>query len=316
MDRIHKPVEDGRLPPPRLPQLTPEDIGSRRGGNCLLSFGFPGSGKTTFQSFMINYLRNEGPFQFEILVPERMNGPDWEGQAIVNDWLSKWETGRFPEPTPAQESDIREVSFKAATTSGRKLNSEMSFLEVSGELLEKVLPESGYAPDLAQNLRAFLENPHLKFVVMLMINPDVTGNDQLFASLMSYLDHNFPGFRDRMSIGIILTKPQACLGRLREFGSSSNRHNFQRLDGEAQMAYLNRFCGQTYQIWKNWPDPRKKLLSPLHLGEIETIEGEPRLRDPDYHHIEQIFFWIVEQFTGQRPGPTFWQRLIGQMDWR
>ncbi|MXX91802.1 MAG: hypothetical protein F4213_21670 [Boseongicola sp. SB0677_bin_26] len=302
------------LPPKRPPQLTPEDISDRRGGNCLLSFGFPGSGKTTFQSFMINYLRNKGPFQFEILVPERVNGPDWEGQAIVNGWLSKWETGRFPEPTPAQESDIREVSFKVTTTSGRKLSSEISFLEVSGELLEKVLPEPGYAPDLAQNLRAFLENPHLKFVLMLMINPDVTGNDQLFASLMSYLDHDFPGLRDRISIGIVLTKPQACLARLNEF--SNSRQNFQRLDRDAQMAYLNRFCGQTYQIWSNWPSPRKTLLSPLYLGDIETVEGEPRLRDPDYRHIEQMFFWIVEQFTGQRPGPTWWQRLVGKMDWQ
>ena len=315
-DNMHGSPSEERLQPTQRPDLTVEDIASRTRGNCLLSFGFPGSGKTTFQSFLLSYLKDAGPFQHVVQVPQRENGSDWKGREIVHGWLDRWDEGRFPEPTPAMEDDIQEIHLEASTTGGKRLSCELSFLEVSGELLQRVLPEGGQSPEIARILQAYLENERLKFVVMLMINPDVPRNDRLFSGLMAYLDHNFPGFRDRMSLGIILSKPEACLEELRKFHSADNRQDFRRLDGDAQAAYLNRFCGETYQIWRNWPEPKRTLLSPLHLGEITTIQGEQRLKDPNYHHVEQIFFWIVEQFTGQRPGPTWWQRFLGQMDWQ
>lgn len=312
-DRFGRSIQ--RIRPEPKQGLNPEDIAARTEGNYMLSFGFPGSGKTTFQWMLMNYLMNEGAFRTTIHVPDGADGPDWEGRRIVNEWKEQWIEGRFPEPTRASEADIREIAVHVEPGAGRRLALDFSFLEVSGELLRLALPEPGRGPHLVPLIRACFENPRLKFVLMLMLHPDVEENDKLFPSFISFLDKEFPRLRERMSLGVIVSKPEASLARLREFGSAHGRRDYPRFDEEALEDYLNRFCGETWQIWSNWPDQRRVLLSPLYLGEIQQMEGEPRLVAPDFNHIEQIFLWVFERFTGKRPGPTLWQKMRGQLDW-
>lgn len=315
---LHGVFEDptGRVIPDPPLGLNPQDIAAKKKGNYLLSFGFPGSGKTTFQWMMMNYLMNEGGFHAKIQVPDGPNGPDWEGRQIINKWKEQWVQGRFPEPTRSSESDIREISVHTVTTSGKKLSVDFSFLEVSGELLKMAMPEDGQAPRLGEVLEAYLANPRLKFILMLMLHPDVEENDQLFPSFISFLERYFPDLRNRMSLGVIVSKPEASLERLNKYGSVTGQTGFRKFDEEALEAYLNRFCGETFQILESWPEQNKTLLGPLYLGKMVDSGGSIRLDSPDFNHIEQIFLWIFEQFSGKRPGPTFWQRLLGKVDWK
>ena len=309
------PTETLRARPRPRGGLNVEAISEKTGGNYLMSFGFPGSGKTTFQWMLMNYIMNEGPFRTEISVPDGPNGPDWEGRRIINEWKSQWISGAFPEATQSSESDIREIAVHTATSSGKKMAVDFSFLEVSGELLQLAMPAPGHDPHLVPTLHAYFSNPRLKFTLMLMLHPDVEENDLLFPSFISFLDREFPGLKDRMSLGVIISKPEASLAKLREFGDTTGRQYFGNFDEEALEAYLNRFCGETFEIWNNWPAQNKILLSPLYLGDIGERQGAPILEQPDFHHIEQIFLWLFEQFTGKRPGLTFWQKLRGKVDW-
>lgn len=304
----------GRMIPQSDPGLDVEEITNRKGGNFLLSFGFPGSGKTTFQWMLMNYLMNHGPFHPDIQVRKGVDGPDWEGVRIINQWKKDWITGKLPDSNPSAESDIREVEVRVKTTSGKKLQLDFSFLEVSGELLEMVLPEEGQAPQLSEILEAYLRNPHLKFTLLLMLHPDVEENDELFPTFIKVLDHEFPGIRERMSLGIIVSKPEASIERLNVYGSTDGQRGYRKFDEEALHDYLNRFCGQTYQIMENWPGRTKTLLAPLYIGNTIENGGQDFLNKPDFRHIEQIFHWLFEEFTGKRPGPTLWQRIIGQVE--
>ncbi|MCE6957856.1 hypothetical protein LAZ40_02135 [Cereibacter sphaeroides] len=305
-----------RVRPAPRPGLRKDEIAAKKRGNYIFSFGFPGSGKTTFQWFLMNYIMNEGDWRSTIDVPDTTNGPDWGGRRIINEWKEQWITGRFPEPNKTAESDIREVTAKVATVSGRRIELDFSFLEVSGELLKMVLPLENRNPQLSESIQAYFANPGFRSVLMLMLHPDVEENDKLFPSLITYLDKEFPGLRSRLSLGVIISKPEASLQRLRTYGSVDGRFDYDTLDELALEDYLNRFCGETYQIWRDWPGKDRTLLAPLHLGEIDTKGEEPLLVRPDYRHIEAIFHWIVEQFTGQRPGPTFLDMLKGRMSWR
>ena len=304
-----------RIKPKVRAGLAVSEVEDKSEGNYIFSFGFPGSGKTTFQWMLMNYLMNDGPFRTEITIPDRAQGPDWEGRAIINTWKNQWIEGRFPDPTASGEQDIREIQVHTRTTSGKKLSLDFNFLEMSGELLQQVMPGMTSAPTLAPLLSAYLNNPHLRFCVILMLSPDVEENDQLFASFITYLKKYFPGLIDRMSLGIIVSKPEQSLRRLQEYGSTDGDTGFATFDEDAIQAYLNRFCGETHEIWMDWPE-EKTLLSPLRLGDIEMMNGEPRLVDPDFRHIEQIFFWMFKQFTGKEPGATLWQKISGRLDWK
>lgn len=301
-------------PKPRV-GLSVQEVEEKTTGNYVFSFGFPGSGKTTFQWMLMNYLMNEGPLRVEIDIPSRAQGDDWEGRAIINTWKSQWIEGRFPDPNASGEQDVREVHLNVTTTSGKKLSTDFSFLEMSGELLQQVIPSSTTPPSLAPLLNAYLSNPRLKFCIVLLLSPDVEENDQLFASFISYLRKYFPGLIDRASIALIVSKPEESLRRLNEHGSTAGK-SFLKLDSEALQAYANKFCGETYQVWQDWPNPQKTLLAPLHLGQIEQIDEEPRLVEVDFNHIEQIFFWLFKQFNGKEPGPTFFQKVLGNLNWK
>jgi len=187
---------------------------------------------------------------------------------------------------------------------------------MSGELLEQVMPSPGSPPELAPLLSAYLDNLNLKFCVVLMLSPEVEENDQLFASFITYLKKNFPGLTERMSLGIVISKPEESLRRLQQYGSSGGETGFAKFDEDAILAYLNRFCGETYQIWMNWPEEDKTLLSPLHIGETDLLNGEMRLVEPRFDHVEAIFLWLCKQFTGKQPGRTLWQKITGRLDWK
>jgi len=295
--------------------LSVQEVEEKTAGNYVFSFGFPGSGKTTFQWMLMNYLLNEGPFRVEIDIPNRAQGDDWEGREIINTWKSQWIEGRFPDPNESGEQDVREVHLSVTTTSGKRLATEFSFLEMSGELLQQVIPTEGAPPALAPLLNAYLSNPHLKFCIVLLLSPDVEENDQLFASFISYLKKYFPSMLEKASLAVIVSKPDESLRRLNEHRSSDGK-SFTKFDADALRAYTNKFCGETYQIWQDWKSPDKTLLSPLSLGQIEQIDGEPRLVEANFNHIEQIFYWLFKQFNGKEPGPTFLQKVLGGLNWK
>ncbi|MBC6441277.1 MAG: hypothetical protein GDA49_12900 [Rhodospirillales bacterium] len=304
-----------RYRPKQRDGLAIDDIRAKKSGNYIFSFGFPGSGKTTFQWMLMNYLMNEGPFRTEISVPDGPEGQDWEGRAIINMWKDQWIEGRLPDPNATGENAVREVMIDTRTTNGRKIHSKFGFLEMSGELLQEVLVKPGAPPPvMAPLLHAYLDNPNLRFCVVLMLSPDIEENDKLFASFMTYLKKNFRGLLDRISLAVVISKPKESLERLREFGASDGQTVYDKLDKDALLDYLNRFCGETYQIWDHWPEPKKTLLSPLHLGELDMSGGELRLVKPSFRHIEEILFWLIEQFEGKRPGPTLFQRILGRVN--
>lgn len=287
-----------------------------RSGNLIFSFGFPGSGKTTFQWFLINYLMNEGDFLTKIEVTETSHDNAWDGREIINEWKRLWIEGRLPAATPVEEGAIREVHCTVTPRSGQTKPLSFRFLEVSGELLRMALPQQGRRPDVAGTIKSYLNNKQMKFVLALMLHPDVEENDMLFPSFISYLEKEFPEALDRMSLAIIISKPQKSFERLCSFGSSDGRFNYDRFDEEAIEDYVNRFCGETYQIFNSWPNARKTMIAPLDIGDMELEEGELRLRQARYDHISNIFSWIYEQFNQVSLGRTFLQKIMDRLKFK
>lgn len=293
--------------------LNPDDIQNKK-GNYLFTFGYPGSGKTTFQWFLMRYLVQEGNFRTQVDIPKTSSGEDnWEARRILNDWKQQWVEQTFPESTGALESDIREITLETRPLEGQKTPCRFSFLEMSGELLRLVQPTKNQTPKLSKAIDAYLSNEKLKFIVVLMLHPEHELNDNLFASFLSYLDRIHPGSRSRMSLAVIVSNPEKSIEKLRKYGDAEGRTDYLEINDASLNAYVDTFAPETYQALKDWPDKKRTLLTCLEIGEIKREGGEQILEDPDFRDIDYIYSWVYNQFTGKKLGPTMFQRLFGGM---
>lgn len=301
-------IDAGPIPEVRRSRLLSEDI-SKKQGNYIFTFGFPGSGKTTFHSFLIRYLMQVGPFKTEPLSRTHNGDTDYDAMRVVTKWMSEWQEGRFPEPTPIGEDEIRELTFEVQPLQGIRTPLEFTFLEVSGEMLQTVMPTEYQDPALSRVIRQLLENRNINLIMFLLLNPEVHNNDALFFNFMNYMDKNL-GFdiRERTSLGIIVSKPEEALSTLKRLRSGFEA--VAEIRGDYTEDFIEAFAPSTYRIWYDWPNPKKKMLARIYIGEIKRDGQKPRLIRPDFGSVERIFAWMYFQFTGRKLGPTLWQRMI------
>ncbi|MBK1733911.1 hypothetical protein CKO15_01170 [Halorhodospira abdelmalekii] len=279
--------------------------------NYLLSFGFPGSGKTTFQSFLVYYLTHIGPFDAHPRIAPLGSPQGWDPMVTFNEWIRLWHQGKFPPANPVDESDIRELAFDIKPLQGRELPLELSLIEVSGEFMARVIAERDHDPDLVEAVAALFDNDQINLVLMFILDPDHGDeNDVLFQNLVTFLDVYFPEARHRMSLGIMISKPESSLQRLQARHPEYGHHT--ELRGQLCEDYVRLMAPRTHRILDSWPKPQQVQLMTLHLGELGSQDGEPRVHRVDYTDIEAIFGWLYTRFTGARLGPGLLQQLI---DW-
>ncbi len=295
--------------PSRGPLLA--DNLEERTGNYLMAFGLPGSGKTTFQSFLAYYVTHIGPFEAHPQVAPEESAQGWEPMVIFNDWMRIWGEGRFPPANPVDEGEIRELSFRVRPLQGSGQTVDFSFLEASGELMTQVVADRLRDPTLIETLNRYFANEKLRMLLVLVVDPEREAeNDILFQNLLAFLDLHFPKLRQRTSLGVLVSKPHEALRRLQEAEPAFER--YAELSAELCECYVQRFAPRTYRIFDGWPDQQRVQLMTLHLGELATAAEDQsvRLERADYADIHDIFAWIYEQFTGGRPEATGWQRLL------
>ena len=287
--------------------LLDDDI-SGRIGNYIVSFGFPGSGKTTLHSFLLRYLMQVGPYKTEPINVKGASGVDFETSRILTEWMGQWQQGRFPKANPVGEDQIREMTFAVQPIRGVRTPLDFSILELSGEMMQSVIPKDGRNPNISQVLRNFFNNKKIRVVLLLLVHPKHHHNDQLFANLMHYLDTNLDfNIREHASLGIVISDPAAALKYLQ--AHRTGYEALAELRGEHCVEFLKAFAPTTFRIYHEWPKPKNRMITRLYIGNVEERDGENRLVRQDYTSIAKIFEWTYLQFVGRKPGPTRWQRF-------
>jgi hypothetical protein len=284
-----------------------EDNIESRAGNYLLSFGFPGSGKSTFQSFLYHYLVEVGSFETQPQIDGFNETRNWDGLRLVNEWRRLWHQREFPARTAIGEENIREILLRVRPMRGVQTELNFGLLEVSGELMQTVMPGETRDPSLARTLQIYLDNPQIHFVVVFIVDP-ARGreNDILFDNFFRFLDLNFPQRRNQMALALLISRPEVALNQLKR--EVRGLEHAQRLTPTLCLEYAQRYIPGTFRVWDTWPMPSRVMLSSLYLGS-PAADGQ-RLERPDYSDIEQIFAWLYHQFTASHLGPTWWQRIL------
>lgn len=281
-----------------------------RSGNYVLTIGFPSAGKTVLQSWLTRYIMTQGPFRSELdNVGDSSTSADFDMNRVVNTWMDQWSDGRFPEPTPVGEDEIREIKLKVTPLYGVKSPLEFGFLEISGEMMQSVIPGETENPSLSRVLLEFLRNSNIKLVIVMLIDPASDDNDRLFFNLMNFLDANLSyNIRDKASLALVASKPDVALDRLRAHNRKYAAHA--DLTGEVLEDYISFAVPSMYKEYYDWPKKRK-VLSRFHIGDVEMDEQGPKVAYPSYVSAENLFGWIYLQFKGHRlgygPMGRFWR---------
>jgi hypothetical protein len=194
---------------------------------------------------------------------------------------------------------------------------DFGLVEVSGELLKQVQGGRTGRQSLPEAVHHLIANPGVELIVLMMVHPDTPDNDILLANFLDFVDQRFPGRRQRMKLGVVIANPDLALERMIATTGGPDASPFAhygRLEDQAVLDYMQTMSPGIWAKWQSWPQ-KDRMITPLRLGEIrEGRDGVPKLVAPDYVHIEKIFHWLFEKFTGKRPGPTWWQRLISDLN--
>jgi len=280
-------------------------------GNYIISFGRPASGKTTFQSFLLYYLMHSGEFKSNLVIEPEKTATGWDAQRLYNRWIEGWQRGEFPTRTDTREDSIRELTLSVTPKVGNKTNLNFSFLEVSGELMEKILPTDESDPILPKTLVRYLENSSITFSILLFINPETAQqDDQLFDNLFTYLDINFPRLRDQISLGVVISKPESSLAIFKKNCPGYSHHAY--LKGDLCEDYLERMTPRLFHTLNSWANQEKIKIMTMSLGEIEydSHQGTELLVRKDFNDVQKTFGWIYKQFSGEALGLTWWQKMF------
>lgn len=283
--------------------LLHDKIEERR-GNYVLTIGFPAAGKTVLQSWLTRYVMAEGPYQTQLdNVDSERATANYDANRIVNEWMEQWNEGRFPKPNPVGEDVIREINLRVKPMYGVKTPLEFGFLEISGEMMESVIPGETENPSLSKVLLRFLSNSKLNLVIILLVDPASDDNNKLFFNFLNFLDVNLPyDIREQASLALVVSKPEVAMERLRAHAPRYAAHAEMR--GEIVEDFVETFVPSIYSEWYEWPEKRR-VISRFYVGEIERDERGAYIAVPSFTSAENLFGWIYKQFTGHEPGPGF-----------
>ena len=285
-----------------------------RSGNYIISFGFPGSGKSTFQSFLTRYIEEGDVFRHSV---GKVDGND-NSTRLINEWRKDWKQNRFPEATARGEHNITELRLSVTPIEGQTKQISFGFLEMSGENQATVVPSEGAAGSMVAPLRSFLRNTRVNPILVLFVDPEEQSgrdpNDTIFMNLLDYLEANFDRRTiSRIAILLLVPKPALALSVLRQLPEARRRYHglshVEELNADLVELYLELTIPGTFKRIEDWPSPWQ--YARLHVG--DPVEGDPNsYENASFEDIEKIFHWIYGIFSGGKQlGPSGLDKLKG-----
>ena len=237
---------------------------------------------------------------------------DDKSTRLINIWREDWRHNRFPDRTQKGRHNITVLRLEAKPDSGRHDPVTFGFLEMSGEDQRMVIPTEDAPGSIDTALRSLLNNPKIRPVLALFVDPEQTANDTIFMNLLDYLDANFGRkAMERVALLLLVPKPMTALAVMRRLpevkAQVGNLDLIDVLDTDLTELFLETTVPATYQRMMHWPG--KWEFARFYLG--DPVEGDDtRYDNVSFDDIQKIFSWLYECFTGKNLGPTWWQKAL------
>lgn len=281
-------------------------------GNYLLTLGYPGSGKTVLQSFIYYYIATHGAFSGSLEKHRKGAQPSHFTQSLLNKWVKDWSDGKLPESTRESVEAIREIRLRLTPKINTSKSFNFSFVEVSGELIKSVVPSEVQAGSIVETMHSFLTAPKSsKMIVYVFDHNEHSNNDELFSSLIQYLENAMPGRLDRYySLMIVVPNPNLVLERMSSnarFGGKYSSEN--ELTPEALRHYLRVKAPQLVTTFRYWKKSKRGIFK-FHIGEVsQNASGDQILEGFDFKDSGRIIDFCYQQFHGEKLKEGWFSRL-------
>ena len=281
-------------------------------GNYLLTLGYPGSGKTVLQSFIYYYIATHGAYSGSLEKHRKGAQPSHLTQTLLNKWVRDWSDRKLPESTRESVDAIREIRLRLTPQINTSKSFNFSFVEVSGELIKSVVPTEVQAGSIVETMHSFLTAPKSnKMIVYVFDHNEDSNNDELFSSLIQYLENAIPGKLDRSySLMIVVPNPNLVLQRMssdERFGRKYS--NINELTPEALRHYLRVKAPQLVTTFRYWKKSKRGIYK-FHIGEVsENSTGDQILESFDFKDSGRIIDFCYQQFHGTKLREGWFTRL-------
>lgn len=281
-------------------------------GNYLLTLGYPGSGKTVLQSFIYYYIATHGAYSGSLEKQRKGAQPSHLTQTLLNKWVKDWSDRKLPESTRESVDAIREIRLRLTPQINTSKSFNFSFVEVSGELIKSVVPTEVQAGSIVETMHSFLTAPKSnKMIVYVFDHNEDSNNDELFSSLIQYLENAMPGKLDRSySLMVVVPNPNLVLQRMssdERFGRKYS--NINELTPEALRHYLRVKAPQLVTTLRYWKKSKRGIYK-FHIGEVsENTTGDQILESFDFKDSGRIIDFCYQQFHGKKLKEGWFTRL-------
>jgi hypothetical protein len=282
-------------------------------GNYLLTLGYPGSGKTVLQSFIYYYIATHGAFFGSLERHRKGAQPSNLTQSLLNKWVKDWSDRKFPQSNRESVDAIREIRLRLTPKINTSKSFNFSFVEVSGELIKSVVPTEVQAGLLVDTMHNFLTAPKSKKIIVYVFDHNEgSNNDELFSSLIQYLEGTVAGKLDQSySLMIVVPNPDLVLQRVSSDERMSRTYsNINELTPEAMLHYLRLKAPQLVTTFRHWKKSKRGVFK-FHIGKVtENADGERILESYDFKDSGRITEFCYQQFHGIKLTESWFQRLI------
>ena len=281
-------------------------------GNYVLTLGYPGSGKTVLQSFIYYYIATHGAFSSRLERHRTGAQPNHLTQSLLNTWVKDWSARKFPQSTRESVDAIREIRLQLTPRINTTKSFNFSFVEISGELIKSVIPTEVQPGSIVETMHNFLiAAKSKKMIVYVFDHNENSNNDELFSSLIQYLESAVPGRLDKFySLMVVVPNPDLVFQRISSDERLSRTYsNINELTPEAMLHYLRLKAPQLVTTFRYWKKSKRGIFK-FHIGTVsENAAGEQILESYDFKDSNRIIDFCYQQFQRSKLTPRWFDRL-------
>ena len=296
--------------------INPDDLS----GNYLISIGFKGSGKSTFQAALVTWVAKYGDFSLGVI----SQNDEYEDTTttVIDNFISSLSNNSALGGTAKGIAGIEKFNLHA-TPVVEKYNNKpelyLNLLELSGEDIETLSAAKKHEAhiEFINFIERIIINENMKIIFAFVVDPsqDIPAQDNLFRNFMDKIkgmsDNHGTKHMLNNPILLLLSKPRDSIDLLGKLNNENYGLNYKLHESDIKFI-LQKSISQTFNRLKVWEGggffSGLDILS-TDLNDKNKLNEFTFLDEGGSDDIETIFKIVYKAFINEELRPSLWIRI-------